>query len=259
MDRVAWRECLRAVRSGPAAASGRTPRAAMERPRARARRARPRRRTARGWRGRARGTAAGRDRWRRRPWRRLAVGAAAGRARPRGGRRARCPRPRQEPRSCHSHFSTCGPGRRRMSVMRGPSRRCRGSVPARLTLQPRQRLFKYLPATSSAPPQSSSRQGSTVRVVQPSGAAHSSSWHGHLTPLRVAPRRGGRDLAATSPPVPRARTGLPVAAVARRLGVAPATLRTWDRRYGLGPTSTPPGRTAATPRPTSRAWRRCAA
>lgn len=27
----------------------------------------------------------------------------------------------------------------------------------------------------------------------------------------------------------------PVVAVARRLGVAPATLRTWDRRYGLGP------------------------
>jgi len=26
-----------------------------------------------------------------------------------------------------------------------------------------------------------------------------------------------------------------VAAVARRIGVAPATLRTWDRRYGLGP------------------------
>jgi DNA-binding transcriptional MerR regulator len=30
---------------------------------------------------------------------------------------------------------------------------------------------------------------------------------------------------------------LTVAAVARRLGVAPGTLRTWDRRYGLGPTS----------------------
>jgi DNA-binding transcriptional MerR regulator len=29
---------------------------------------------------------------------------------------------------------------------------------------------------------------------------------------------------------------LTVAAVARRLGVAPATLRTWARRYGLGPT-----------------------
>ncbi len=29
---------------------------------------------------------------------------------------------------------------------------------------------------------------------------------------------------------------LTVAAVARMLGVAPATLRTWDRRYGLGPT-----------------------
>jgi MerR family transcriptional regulator, light-induced transcriptional regulator len=30
--------------------------------------------------------------------------------------------------------------------------------------------------------------------------------------------------------------GYTVAAVARRLGVAPATLRTWDRRYGVGPT-----------------------
>jgi transposase-like protein len=30
---------------------------------------------------------------------------------------------------------------------------------------------------------------------------------------------------------------LSVAAVARRLGVAPSTLRTWDRRYGLGPSS----------------------
>jgi DNA-binding transcriptional MerR regulator len=29
--------------------------------------------------------------------------------------------------------------------------------------------------------------------------------------------------------------------VARRLGVAPATLRTWDRRYGLGPTLHPAG------------------
>ncbi len=32
-----------------------------------------------------------------------------------------------------------------------------------------------------------------------------------------------------------AMPGLTVAAVARRLGVAPATLRTWDRRYGVGP------------------------
>src|SRR4051794_41276370 len=33
------------------------------------------------------------------------------------------------------------------------------------------------------------------------------------------------------PPAP----ALAVAAGAGRLGVAPATLRTWDRRYGLGP------------------------
>ena len=36
-------------------------------------------------------------------------------------------------------------------------------------------------------------------------------------------------------PVPPPAPALTVAAVARRLGVAPATLRTWDRRYGLGP------------------------
>lgn len=35
---------------------------------------------------------------------------------------------------------------------------------------------------------------------------------------------------------------LPVAAVARRLGVAPATLRTWDRRYGIGPMAHTTGR-----------------
>ena len=35
--------------------------------------------------------------------------------------------------------------------------------------------------------------------------------------------------------MPEFDPSLTVAAVARRLGVAPATLRTWDRRYGLGP------------------------
>lgn len=34
---------------------------------------------------------------------------------------------------------------------------------------------------------------------------------------------------------PAVEVGLTVAAVARRIGIAPATLRTWDRRYGLGP------------------------
>lgn len=35
---------------------------------------------------------------------------------------------------------------------------------------------------------------------------------------------------------------LPVAAVARQLGIAPATLRTWDRRYGIGPSGHTTGR-----------------
>lgn len=34
---------------------------------------------------------------------------------------------------------------------------------------------------------------------------------------------------------------LTVSTVARRMGVAPATLRTWDRRYGLGPSEHQPG------------------
>jgi MerR family transcriptional regulator, light-induced transcriptional regulator len=38
-------------------------------------------------------------------------------------------------------------------------------------------------------------------------------------------------------PVATKKEHLTVAAVARRLGVAPATLRTWDRRYGLGPSA----------------------
>ena len=41
--------------------------------------------------------------------------------------------------------------------------------------------------------------------------------------------------ATPSAPEVTAEPGLTVAAVARRLGVAPATLRTWSRRYGLGP------------------------
>src|SRR4051812_4514001 len=45
---------------------------------------------------------------------------------------------------------------------------------------------------------------------------------------------------AEGPPI--AVPGLGVAAAARRLGIAPATLRTWDRRYGIGPTGHTPGR-----------------
>jgi len=46
-----------------------------------------------------------------------------------------------------------------------------------------------------------------------------------------APSNEAPATATSQPTTP----GLTVAAVARRLGVAPATLRTWDRRYGLGP------------------------
>ncbi|MDM7832738.1 MerR family transcriptional regulator [Cellulomonas edaphi] len=52
-----------------------------------------------------------------------------------------------------------------------------------------------------------------------------------------APRPDGAIVARFDATAEPAADGpaLAVAAVARRLGVAPATLRTWDRRYGLGP------------------------
>ncbi|NEE43243.1 MerR family transcriptional regulator, partial [Streptomyces sp. SID8455] len=39
-----------------------------------------------------------------------------------------------------------------------------------------------------------------------------------------------------------AEGGLTTGAVARMLGVAPTTLRSWDRRYGIGPASREGGR-----------------
>ncbi len=50
----------------------------------------------------------------------------------------------------------------------------------------------------------------------------------------VAADRGTADTGSTADPD---RPALSVGAVARRLGVATSTLRTWDRRYGLGPHS----------------------
>ncbi|MDN5932040.1 MAG: cobalamin B12-binding domain-containing protein, partial [Pseudonocardia sp.] len=48
---------------------------------------------------------------------------------------------------------------------------------------------------------------------------------------------------ATSVPTPEDPSQrLTVAAVARRLGIAPSTLRTWDRRYRIGPGEHVPGR-----------------
>jgi DNA-binding transcriptional MerR regulator len=51
----------------------------------------------------------------------------------------------------------------------------------------------------------------------------------------VLPTASGEPALATEP-------ALSVAALARRLGVAPATLRTWDRRYGVGPSGHTTGR-----------------
>jgi MerR family transcriptional regulator, light-induced transcriptional regulator len=49
-------------------------------------------------------------------------------------------------------------------------------------------------------------------------------------------------LASEVAPTAAEQPTLSVAAVARRLGIAPATLRTWDRRYGIGPREHTTGR-----------------
>ncbi|WP_188306820.1 MerR family transcriptional regulator, partial [Streptomyces sp. CBMA123] len=45
----------------------------------------------------------------------------------------------------------------------------------------------------------------------------------------------------TAPPAP-APAGLTTGALARRLGVSPTTIRSWERRYGIGPAHRAPGR-----------------
>ena len=54
-------------------------------------------------------------------------------------------------------------------------------------------------------------------------------------PPDLGPALDNRSRRQTEPP-------LSVAAVARKLGIAPATLRTWDRRYGIGPADHTPGK-----------------
>lgn len=56
--------------------------------------------------------------------------------------------------------------------------------------------------------------------------------------MTTRPEPGARSDSTDEPPEPV----LSVAAVARRLGIAPATLRTWDRRYGVGPSGHATGR-----------------
>jgi DNA-binding transcriptional MerR regulator len=68
-------------------------------------------------------------------------------------------------------------------------------------------------------------EGSAVNGMAASARESSSGSHGREPGLRRA--AAGRDAGAP----------LTVAAVAARLGVAASTLRTWDRRYGLGPSS----------------------
>ncbi|MDH6521133.1 DNA-binding transcriptional MerR regulator [Streptomyces sp. SAI-135] len=53
---------------------------------------------------------------------------------------------------------------------------------------------------------------------------------------------GARPVARPEPASPDTATSLTTGALARRLGVSPTTLRSWDRRYGIGPAVRTDGR-----------------
>jgi transposase-like protein len=107
-------------------------------------------------------------------------------------------------------------------------------------------LFKPLFGTSSstlrrASPQVvaitgpwSSAGGDPVPVRAPVVIAPCGRHNRVMTSARASDDAGARPRPLRTVPAVDA-PALTVAAVARRLGVAPATLRTWDRRYGLGP------------------------
>ncbi|WP_374991217.1 MerR family transcriptional regulator [Streptomyces sp. LHD-70] len=59
-----------------------------------------------------------------------------------------------------------------------------------------------------------------------------------MTPRREVRRPAAEPAAGTDAPEAHLTTG----ALARRLGVAPTTLRTWERRYGIGPSHRDQGR-----------------
>ncbi len=77
--------------------------------------------------------------------------------------------------------------------------------------------------------------------MRPDPAARKITGTGQPVPVAAADGEGpGGDAGDAPSEVNQPQLG--VAAAARRLGVAPATLRTWDRRYGLGPSEHAPGR-----------------
>ncbi len=55
-----------------------------------------------------------------------------------------------------------------------------------------------------------------------------------------------------------AQVPLTTGALARRLGVAPTTLRSWEQRYGIGPAVRAEGRHRRWAPGTWPCWRRCA-
>lgn len=136
------------------------------------------------------------------------------------------------------------------------SRSCRGfprpdrrservSLASRATLEPSQTLFKWKTNGSVQKPGDTLCSAADLPLAVP----RSDDGEVSIRPGRQAvpgTEHTGTGAAVTCAAAETcgqagAELFLSVAAVARQLGVAPATLRTWDRRYGLGPAAHVPG------------------
>ena len=119
--------------------------------------------------------------------------------------------PRQRPISCQSQVSALGPGRRGY-VSHGDSSGSLSTAGVRYAITEYYKSFHRLVNLFSCEVCHKMRD---VVLCPTLGRCPE-----QLQPLR---RKVAGELSVS------------VAVAARRLGVAPATLRTWDRRYGLGP------------------------
>lgn len=83
-------------------------------------------------------------------------------------------------------------------------------------------------------------RGSTPATVSTAAEPHESA--AHRPDGRAAPTGGDDErMSAGSTPIPGA-AGYTVRSVAERLGIPTATLRSWTRRYGIGPSQQRPGK-----------------
>ena len=98
------------------------------------------------------------------------------------------------------------------------------------------------PPADAQPASTSHARATPPTAAEPTATAPTAVKPAAVKPTAVEPAAVEPAAAEPTAAEPAAEgLRLSVSALARRLGVAPATLRTWDRRYGVGPSDHHPG------------------